>query len=129
MVVQSELRLHNCLASAYLGASSDIYANLALAIRIAQGLGMHREAPASWNIKPLEDQLRKRLWASLYAYDRTSAIYFGRPYVIQDDHCDVSPPANVDDCDLTEDGPRNIQSENNVTDVRLSCLSETSMDS
>lgn len=98
-------------------------------------------------LSPLEDQLRKRLWWALYSYDRISSLNFGRPYVTNDQHIDVDLPAStllllrrllansrsvlsdtlfllslsidIDNCDLTADGPRNIQPPGIVTDVRL----------
>lgn len=55
------------------------WVNLGIAIRFAQGLGMHRRAinekysGASYNIH------RRRLWMSIFICDRVSSINLGRP--------------------------------------------------
>lgn len=53
---------------------------LGIAVRMAIGLGLHRELPM-WNIPPFEREVRRRVWWVLYIFDSGAAITFGRPIV------------------------------------------------
>ena len=57
-----------------------------------------------------------------YVLVRRSPIYstdddcsYGRPYNIFQRHCDVQRPANIDDEDLTANGPVNIKPDAEIT--------------
>lgn len=53
---------------------------LGIAVRMAIGLGLHRELPG-WNIPPFEREVRRRVWWVLFIFDAGAAITFGRPIV------------------------------------------------
>lgn len=53
---------------------------LGIAVRMAIGLGLHRELPL-WNIKPFEREVRRRVWWVLLIFDAGASITFGRPIV------------------------------------------------
>lgn len=95
------------------------------AIRIAQEVGLHIES-GPWS--GIEGEMRKRVWWSLYAWDRfvlplfgsshpfffffylpfgfcrILALEMGKPVLIHDQDCDVDLPCPVDDQYVTEDG-------------------------
>ncbi|KAH8922332.1 hypothetical protein BT69DRAFT_246173 [Atractiella rhizophila] len=104
------------------GRPGDNYTLTGQAIRLAQSMGMHREASKKWGLTPFEAEARRRLWWTLYSYDRFQNLAFGRPYVISDLHCDVEVPANTDILDLTENGPINIKPLHEPTDYTFHLL-------
>jgi len=71
---------------------------LGIAIRYAQALGLHR-ASVNKALPPRERLLRKRVWATLYIYDRFHSAVLGRPYAIEDQDWDDREPADNSDID------------------------------
>ncbi|KAL1628291.1 hypothetical protein SLS54_001864 [Diplodia seriata] len=67
---------------------------LGSAVRIAQDLGLHCET-GPWPV--VEGELRRRVWWSIYSWDRLLSLEVGRPVLIDDEDCEVSWPAAVDD--------------------------------
>lgn len=51
-----------------------------IAVRMAIGLGLHRELP-SWNITSFEREVRRRVWWVVFCFDSGASITFGRPIV------------------------------------------------
>ncbi|KAI0009209.1 fungal-specific transcription factor domain-containing protein [Xylariaceae sp. FL0662B] len=76
------------------------YNYLGLAVRMAIGLGLHKEFPG-WNISPLNMEIRRRVWWSLCVFDVGASITFSRPIVWPYDGVEVSFPLNVTDRELT----------------------------
>ncbi|KAF9116511.1 hypothetical protein BGX27_001805 [Mortierella sp. AM989] len=72
-----------------------VWVMLGMAIRMAQDLGMHRNA-ARWHLPPLETEVRKRLWWACYIMDRWVSAATGRP-TIDDNDCDVDYPSVVEE--------------------------------
>ncbi|KAF7194095.1 Transcriptional activator protein acu-15 [Pseudocercospora fuligena] len=67
---------------------------LGAAVRIAQDIGLHTDqGPYS----PMETEMRRRVWWSVYNWDRVVSLDFGRPLMIDDNDYDVSDPVPVDD--------------------------------
>ncbi|KAK4228300.1 putative transcription factor [Podospora fimiseda] len=73
------------------------------AVRVAQDLGLYTEL-GPWQF--LEGEMRRRTWWAIYILDRALALELGRPMLIDDADCDVSLPAGIDDCFISEHGPR-----------------------
>ncbi|KAK4197939.1 putative transcription factor [Triangularia verruculosa] len=73
------------------------------AVRVAQDLGLYTEL-GPWQF--LEGEMRRRTWWAIYLLDRSLSVELGRPMMIDDSDCDVSLPAGVDDCFISEQGPR-----------------------
>lgn len=74
---------------------------LGLAVRMATGLGLHREFP-DWKSLPLKQEMRRRAWWGLYIFDSGSAITFGRPIDLPEiGVTDTRAVMNVEDEDLT----------------------------
>ncbi|KAI2602482.1 hypothetical protein GGR54DRAFT_499912 [Hypoxylon sp. NC1633] len=77
------------------------------ACRLAIALGMHREG-ASGLFDPLERQLRKIVWWTLYGYEQFLCCSLGRPSAIDDREMDVGIP-NDDYLDANLLPPRFIE--------------------
>ncbi|KAF6832159.1 transcriptional regulatory protein [Colletotrichum musicola] len=79
-----------------------------VALRVAQGLGLHREG----NGKPsqLRREMRRRVWHCCLTLDRLTATTFGRPVLISRPNS-IPVPATIDDEYLSEtvegEQPRN----------------------
>lgn len=72
-----------------------------MAIRIAQSLGAHRDG-AIFGLRPIEFEVRRRLWSQLCILDVRYAEQLGREPTITLDCYDTSLPLSIDDRDLTE---------------------------
>ncbi|KAK4186108.1 putative transcription factor [Podospora australis] len=73
------------------------------AVRSAQDLGLYTEL-GPWQF--IEGEMRRRTWWAIYILDRSLSVELGRPMLIDDFDCDVSLPAGVDDCFISDLGPR-----------------------
>ena len=71
-----------------------------IAIRIAQGAGLHVNALNS-KCNPLECELRKRCWWGAFLLDTTLSMSFGRPRMVSNLSNDVELPESVDDILIT----------------------------
>ncbi|KAM5354420.1 hypothetical protein ACJ41O_001069 [Fusarium nematophilum] len=69
------------------------YNYLGLAVRMAMGLGLHKEFQG-WNISPLAMEVRRRVWWSLCVFDVGATITFSRPDVWPYKGVEVSLPLN-----------------------------------
>lgn len=72
------------------------YNYLGLAVRMAMGLGLHKEFQG-WNISPLNMEIRRRVWWSLCVFDCGATITFSRPLTWPFDGVEVALPKNVHD--------------------------------
>jgi len=73
---------------------------LGLVIRIAMRMGLHRD-PSHWpNLRPLQAELRRRIWITLYQMDVFTSTQVGLPRIIKDSQCDTRPPAHLFEHDL-----------------------------
>ncbi|KDQ10040.1 hypothetical protein BOTBODRAFT_178587 [Botryobasidium botryosum FD-172 SS1] len=70
------------------------------AIRIAQDLGLHRSPRNLYALKPIEMEIRRKVWWCVYGLDRMLAVALGRPLGINDDDCDAELPLPIDEADL-----------------------------
>ena len=70
---------------------------LGLAVRMALGLGLHRELP-KWDINLLQREMRRRVWWGLFIFDSGASMTFGRPILLpESDMVDVEQVLNVPD--------------------------------
>ncbi|KAF2101410.1 hypothetical protein NA57DRAFT_34315 [Rhizodiscina lignyota] len=72
---------------------------IGVVIRIALRMGLHRD-PSHWDIRPLQAELRRRLWMTLYQMDFFTSTQVGLPRIIKDSQCDTRPPAHLFDQDI-----------------------------
>lgn len=73
-----------------------------LAIRVAQGLGMHMEATSQNRASIIEREMWRRTWHGCIVLDRIVSMTFGRPSMIPV-HTKVALPMAIDDEYLTDD--------------------------
>ncbi|KAI1777478.1 hypothetical protein F4818DRAFT_410558 [Hypoxylon cercidicola] len=76
------------------------YNYLGLAVRMAMGLGLHKEFQG-WTISPLNMEMRRRVWWTLCVFEVGATITFSRPSSWPFKGVDVSLPMNVHDRELT----------------------------
>ncbi|KAF3229119.1 lactose regulatory protein lac9 and GAL4-like protein, variant 2 [Orbilia oligospora] len=72
---------------------------MGIAIRMALSLGLHREFP-DWNVAPLQKEIRRRVWWSLFVLDAGACVTLGRPVTFGDGTLgalNVRLPLNVQD--------------------------------
>ncbi|KAI4715248.1 hypothetical protein E4T48_08574 [Aureobasidium sp. EXF-10727] len=78
-----------------------------LAMRTVTDIGLHREA-STRNLPPLETQLRRRLFWSVYALESILAGALGRPISLSDCDIDQPLPLSINDSDrMQEHNPDN----------------------
>ena len=79
--------------------SVNMWHTTGLALRIALGMDLHRrESIRHMELK--EAEMSKRIFWSIYAYDRSMSIYLGRPLGIQDADMNLPYPLQLTDEDL-----------------------------
>ena len=66
--------------------------------------GLHRSAARYDAFTPVEDEVRRRTFWCVYAWDKQLAAHLGRPPVLRLRDCDVGEPAPVDDEWVTAEG-------------------------
>ncbi|KAB8204096.1 fungal-specific transcription factor domain-containing protein [Aspergillus parasiticus] len=76
----------------YHGRPNLSFALLGATIKMSQALGMHRE-PVQGEFGDIEE--RKRVWWTIYTWDRFASITYGRPLGINDKDCNLSMPADM----------------------------------
>ena len=64
---------------------------LGCALRMAVALGMHREGTND-SFEPVERNVRKRVWSTLYIFEKLLSVILGRPSAIDDSEISVSLP-------------------------------------
>ncbi|KAL1898711.1 hypothetical protein Cpir12675_001818 [Ceratocystis pirilliformis] len=67
-------------------------------------VGLHRD-PAAMNnrISPYNQEMRRRIWATMQEFDMQAAFDYGLPTLLSQVHSDVAAPANLDDDQFDED--------------------------
>ncbi|WFC97347.1 hypothetical protein MYAM1_000057 [Malassezia yamatoensis] len=98
-----DLVLANLLASKFcimMRRTTPVWMYIGAAIRGAQSMGLHRDGK-KLGLDQVTTERRRRLWASLYHWDKAISILVARPSAIQDAHCDTLEPSDIalDDLD------------------------------
>lgn len=76
---------------------------MGVVVRLALRMGLHRD-PSHWpSIRPLQAELRRRLWISLYQMDFFTSVQVGLSRIIKDAQCDTRPPSYLASLDLDQD--------------------------
>ncbi|KAJ6144381.1 hypothetical protein N7470_008276 [Penicillium chermesinum] len=91
-----------------------------LVVRIAQGLGLHRDG-TNFGLKPFETEMRRRLWWHICLMDIRSSEDHGSDPLIHENMFDVRLPLNVNDEDLYPEMVEPPQERVACTDVTF-CL-------
>lgn len=80
-----------------------IFCLIAIAVRVAQRLGLHRD-PALLGLSPFEVEQRRRLWWTIVAYDGRIGEMTGATVTALSFNSDTKFPLNINDTDLHVDG-------------------------
>lgn len=73
-------------------------------IQDAISVGLHRDtSQANDRISPFNQEMRKRLWATMENFDLQASFDHGLPSILSALHYDVRPPGNLDDDEFDED--------------------------
>ncbi|KDQ51837.1 hypothetical protein JAAARDRAFT_40663 [Jaapia argillacea MUCL 33604] len=87
-----------------LGKLSKAFSLLAEAVTLSIDAGLHRSADAYDIFDPIEEQVRKRTFWSVYVWDKQAVAHFGRPPMIRLRDCDLTAPVIVDDEYISSEG-------------------------
>lgn len=71
--------------------SAHVYCGIAL--RLAVSLGLHRSQSGTSTMDPVHRETRRRVWWTLYLFDRMISSKLGYPLGIQDEDIDVELPS------------------------------------
>ncbi|KAK4204715.1 hypothetical protein QBC40DRAFT_272259 [Triangularia verruculosa] len=71
----------------------------------AISVGLHREPShmRSDKITPFQQEMRRRIWATIQSYDLQASFDHGLPSILSSLHYDVNPPHNIHDDEFDED--------------------------
>ncbi|KUL83798.1 hypothetical protein ZTR_06608 [Talaromyces verruculosus] len=76
----------------YHGRPNLSFSLLGATIKVSQAAGLHRE-PSKGDFEDVEE--RKRVWWTIYTWDRFASITYGRPLGINDKDCNISMPKDI----------------------------------
>ncbi|CAJ0555379.1 Ff.00g054440.m01.CDS01 [Fusarium sp. VM40] len=79
----------------YHGRPSLSFSLLGATIKMSHAMGLHRGHTRG---SPADIQERKRVWWTIYTWDRFASISYGRPLSINDEDCNVEMPAEIAEC-------------------------------
>ncbi|PWY72353.1 hypothetical protein BO70DRAFT_389413 [Aspergillus heteromorphus CBS 117.55] len=79
-----------------------VWSMTALVLRLAQGLGLHRDG-MNFGLKPFETEMRRRLWWHICLLDIRAAEDHGSDAQIHERLYDTRLPLNINDDDITPD--------------------------
>lgn len=100
------------------------YNYLGIAVRMALGLGFHKNMDES-QVSLFDQEVRRRVWWCLYVFDCAQTITYGRPLGVSCNGVDTRLPMNVVDSSLTSSTvtlPEEEKLPTIYTSVRLQAL-------
>ncbi|KAL3464498.1 hypothetical protein BJX64DRAFT_286310 [Aspergillus heterothallicus] len=80
--------------------SRTVWSLTSLVYHIAQAMGLHRDGEA-FGLRPLETELRRRLWWHICLLDNRSTEYHGCEPIVHECAFDTKMPLNINDADIT----------------------------
>lgn len=78
------------------------WAMTSLAVRLAQGMGIHRDGE-QFGLPPFETEMRRRVWWVIMSVDLRSTEEHGSELAIADGTFDTRIPLNINDADISPD--------------------------
>jgi len=72
-------------------------------VQDAVSVGLHRETSGMSDITPFNQEMRRRIWATMETFDLQASFDHGLPSLLSALHFDVNPPRNLDDAEFDED--------------------------
>ncbi|KAF4225612.1 hypothetical protein CNMCM6457_008034 [Aspergillus fumigatiaffinis] len=101
--------------------SRTVWSLTALLVHIAQAMGLHRDGTA-FGLRPLETELRRRLWWFIVGLDQRSSEYHGYEPIVSESSFDTRLPLNINDSDLTADLVQPPTERDGATEMTLSLI-------
>ncbi|KAF7156278.1 hypothetical protein CNMCM5623_009671 [Aspergillus felis] len=101
--------------------SRTVWSLTALIVHIAQAMGLHRDG-AAFGLRPLETELRRRLWWFIVGLDQRSSEYHGYEPIVSESSFDTRLPLNINDSDLTADLVEPPTERDGATEMTLSLI-------
>lgn len=105
--------------------SRTVWSLTSLVYHIARTMGLHRDG-ASFGLKPLETELRRRLWWHVCLLDIRSSEYDGCEPIVQENGFDTRFPLNINDSDVTAEmteAPKEREEATEMTFCLIRCES------
>jgi hypothetical protein len=92
-----------------------------LCIRLAQGMGLHRDG-SYFDLTPFETEMRRRVWWAVMKLDMRSSEEFGTDLTIHDRAFDTEVPLNINDSDMSPEGTTPLVARKGPTDMSAHLL-------
>jgi hypothetical protein len=83
-------------------ADKDVWFLLALMVNLAKRMGYHRDPRYFPGMSPMQGEMRRRVWATIFMSDILVSNQMGMPRMISDRQCDTAEPRNFNDDDMDE---------------------------
>ncbi|EGR48369.1 uncharacterized protein TRIREDRAFT_62297 [Trichoderma reesei QM6a] len=93
----------------------------ALVVRIAQGLGIHRDG-THFGLSPYETEQRRRLWWAILTLDFRSSEEMGTDLVVSEGDFDTQLPTSINDTDITPTGTQYPVAREGKSDTTISLV-------
>ncbi|KGO44646.1 Transcription factor, fungi [Penicillium expansum] len=100
--------------------SKFVWSMTSIVLRLAQGLGLHRDG-TNFSLKPFETEMRRRLWWHISLLDVRSSEDHGTDPLINESMYDTLLPLNINDDDLSPDMEEPPKEREGCTDATF-CL-------
>ncbi|KAJ5964283.1 uncharacterized protein N7479_004159 [Penicillium vulpinum] len=100
--------------------SKFVWSMTSIVLRLAQGLGLHRDG-TNFSLKPFETEMRRRLWWHISLLDVRSSEDHGTEPLISERMYDTRLPLNINDEDISPDMEDPPEEREGFTDVTF-CL-------
>ncbi|EPS27883.1 hypothetical protein PDE_02827 [Penicillium oxalicum 114-2] len=100
--------------------SKFVWSMTSIILRLAQGLGLHRDG-TNFALKPFETEMRRRLWWHICLLDARSSDDHGTDSQINEFMYDTRLPLNINDDDITPEATEPPTEREGVTDLTF-CL-------
>lgn len=92
-----------------------------LLIRIAQGLGIHRDG-TNFGLSPYDTEQRRRLWWSILTLDFRSSEEMGTDLIVAEGDFDTQMPTSINDADITPTGTQHPVAREGKSDTTISLV-------
>ncbi|RDW58930.1 putative C6 transcription factor [Aspergillus mulundensis] len=100
--------------------SRTVWSLTSLVYHIAQAMGLHRDGE-QFGLRPLETELRRRLWWHICLLDNRSTDYHGSEPIVHESIFDTKMPLNINDDDITAEMTQTPVEREGITEMTF-CL-------
>lgn len=103
-------------------ANKDVGVLMGALIKLAIGIGYHRDPSNFPDISPFSGEIRRRFWVTLLSGDILTSTQMGMPRMIKESEYDTQEPRNLNDFDFdehTQELPQSRPETENTTSTQL----------